>query len=100
MIPTKLLNCSRKGLYRRLPQTATLGLSLSFIAMVVINPFLFESMRMQIEKSSHTPNKTICKDPFEESNRLIDNAKESYFKILEEEKCTIRKSTNSSKPNL
>lgn len=57
-------------------------------------------MRMQIEKSSHTPNKTICKDPFEESNRLIDNAKESYFKILEEEKCTIRKSTNSSKPNL
>nr|DAZ25212.1 MAG TPA: hypothetical protein [Caudoviricetes sp.] len=27
MIPTKLLNCSRKGLYRRLPQTATLGLS-------------------------------------------------------------------------
>jgi hypothetical protein len=50
--------------------------------MVIINPFLFESMRMQIEESSHTPNKTICKDPFKESNRLIDNAKESYFKIL------------------
>lgn len=33
MIPTKLFNCSRKGLYRRLPQTATLGLSLCFITM-------------------------------------------------------------------
>lgn len=28
MIPADLFNCSRKGLYGRLPQTATLGLSL------------------------------------------------------------------------
>ena len=68
--------------------------------MVIINPFLFESMRMQIEESSHTPNKTICKDPFKESNRLIDNAKESYFKILKEEKCAIRESANPSEFNL
>lgn len=35
MILTKLFNCSRKGLYRRLPQTATLGLSFYFIVMVI-----------------------------------------------------------------
>ena len=57
-------------------------------------------MRMQIEESSHTPNKTICKDPFKESNRLIDNAKESYFKIMEEDERVIRERTNSSESNL
>lgn len=57
-------------------------------------------MRMQIEESSHTPNKTICKDPFEESNKLIDNAKESYFEMLDKEERTVRKSANPPKPNL
>ena len=57
-------------------------------------------MRMQIEESSHMPNKTICKDPFKESNRLIDNAKESYFKIMEEDERVIRERTNSSESNL
>ena len=40
------------------------------------------------------------KDPFEESNNLIDNAKESYFKILKEEKRAIRESANPSEFNL
>ena len=57
-------------------------------------------MRMQIEESSHTPNKTICKDPFKESNRLIDNAKESYFEMLDKEERTVRKSANPSEFNL
>ncbi|KXT34686.1 hypothetical protein HMPREF2141_02190 [Bacteroides uniformis] len=33
MISTKLFNCSRKGLYRRLPQTATLGL-VAFVLLI------------------------------------------------------------------
>ena len=40
------------------------------------------------------------KDPFEESNNLIDNAKESYFKIMEEDERVIRERTNSSESNL
>jgi len=34
MIPTKLFNCSRKGLYGRLPQTATLGLVVFLFIMI------------------------------------------------------------------
>lgn len=56
-------------------------------------------MRNQLRESLRTLSNFTTKNIFEESNRLIDNAKESYFKILEEEKCTIRKSTNPSKPN-
>ena len=40
------------------------------------------------------------KDPFEESNNLIDNEKESYFKIMEEDERVIRERTNSSESNL
>ena len=40
------------------------------------------------------------KDPFEESNNLIDNAKESYFKIMEEDERVIRERTYSSESNL
>lgn len=40
------------------------------------------------------------KDPFEESNNLIDNAKESYLKIMEEDERVIRERTNSSESNL
>ena len=57
-------------------------------------------MRMQIEESSHTPNKTICKDPFKESNRLVDNAKESYLQDLEGRERAIRESANPSEFNL
>lgn len=40
------------------------------------------------------------KNPFEESNKLIDNAKESYFKIMEEDESVIIESPNSSESNL
>lgn len=100
MIPTKLFNCSRKGLYRRLPQTATLGSSLYFIVMIVINPFMFESTRMQIEEALHTSNDSICNNFFAETDKLIDNAKESYIELLQEESRTIRENSNSLKPNL
>ena len=68
--------------------------------MLVINPLIFESVRNQLRESLRTLSNFTTKNIFEESNRLVDNAKESYFEILEEEKRTIRKSANPPKPNL
>lgn len=67
--------------------------------MIIIPPSLIKAIR----KNSYIPQsgkEYRSFNPFAESNKLIDNAKRSYFEILKEEECVIRKSTNPSKPNL
>lgn len=61
---------------------------------------MFESTRMLIEEALHTSNDSSCNNFFAESDKLIDNAKESYIELLQEESRTIREKSNSLKPNL
>lgn len=39
-------------------------------------------------------------NPFEESDKLIEHAMESYFEIMEGKECISRECSNSSKSNL
>lgn len=94
MISTHLFNCSRKGLYRRLnfkPQLWSRSLSL-------FNMSIIKSVIRAISVGQKSSKEV--KDPFEESNRLIDNAKKSYFEMMEEEERAIRESANPSESNL
>ena len=66
--------------------------------MSIIPPCLIKAIRRNTSRIYR--DSLQIKDPFEESNRLIDNAKKSYFEMMEEKERTIRESANPSEPNL
>lgn len=74
-------------------QTATLELIAFIFDMSIIKAVIRAIFVRQMSSKE-------VKDPFDESNRLIDNAKKSYFEMMEEKERTIGESANSSEPNL